>query len=78
VFNAVEKNAESDVFNVPESGVKGLNKSAVLQKVITWRQAEQCNMETMCRLVSHFVEACGHVQSGLLWILLRKDINFSD
>jgi len=64
VFRVVEKNAESDVFNVPESGVKDMNKTAVLQKVIQWRVLEQCNLELMCRLVSHFVAACGAIQSG--------------
>lgn len=65
VFRVVETNAESDVFNVPESGVKDMNKTAVLQKVIHWRSREQHNMESVCRLVSHFVAACGGIQSGM-------------
>lgn len=64
VFRVVEKNAESSVFSVPESGVEGLDKSAVLQKLIKWRETEQRNLESECRLVSHFVTACHSIQSG--------------
>jgi len=64
VYHVVEKNAQSDVFNVPESGVKDLDKSAVLQKVINWRQIEQRGMESMCLQLSHFITECGDIQSG--------------
>jgi len=67
VFRVVEKNAQSDVFKVPESGVQDMDKAAVLHKVINWRQFEQKNLESMCRLVSNFVAACAGVQSGMLW-----------
>ena len=69
VYRVVEKNAQSDVFNVPESGVKGLDKSAVLHKVINWRQAEQHSMESMCICVSHFIAECGSIQSG--WCIVH-------
>lgn len=72
VFRVVEQNAESTVFKVPESGVKDMSKAAVLQKVINWRRMEQHNIESMCRLVSHFVAVCGDIQSGWLWIKLTK------
>ena len=72
VFRVVEKNAESDVFNVPESGVQDMDKAAVLQKVIIWRQKEQQNLELICRLVSYFVTACDGIQSGRLWIALKR------
>jgi len=68
VFRVVEKNAQSAVFKVPESGVKDVNRTTVLQKVMRWRMIEQRNLEGMCRLVSHFVAACGGVQSGWLRI----------
>jgi len=67
VFRVVEKNAQSDVFKVPESGIEGLNKSGVLQRVILWRKTEQQNLESMCRLVSHFTDLCRDIQSG--WFL---------
>jgi len=64
VYRVVEKNAQSDVFNVPDSGIKDLNKSAVLQKVISWRQIEQRNVESLCVHLSHFIIECGNIQSG--------------
>ena len=64
VFRIVEKNAQSSVFKVPESGVENMDKSVVLQKVITWRQTEQCNLESLCRLLNHFVSTCHGIQSG--------------
>ena len=64
MFRVVEKNAQSAQFEVPDSGVEGLDKSAVLQKVMKWRQTEQDKLESVCRLVSHFVARCGDVQSG--------------
>ena len=66
VFRVVEKNAQNDVFNVPESGVQTLDKTAVLHKVINWRKIEQQNLESLCRLVSYFVVACDGIQSGVL------------
>jgi len=64
VYRVVEKNAQNDVFNVPESGIEAMDKCAVLQKVITWRQTEQRCMESMGVRVSHFVAECGDIQSG--------------
>jgi len=64
VFCAIERNAQSAAFEVPESGVQGLDKSAVLQKVILWRKREMSNLESMCRLISHFVAASRGVKSG--------------
>jgi len=72
VFRVVEKNAQSDVFKVPESGVPGMNRDAVLQKVINWRKIEQRNMESVCRLLSNFVAECHDIQSGWLWVKLWK------
>lgn len=70
VFRVVEKNAQSVVFKVPESGVEGMNRTTVLQKMMQWRIVERHNLETVCRLVNHFVAACGGVQSGWLRINL--------
>lgn len=64
VFRVVEKNAQSDVFNVPASGLKEIDKPGVLQKVINWRKMEQRSLELMCRNLSHFVAACRDIQSG--------------
>jgi len=64
VYHVVELNAQNDVFNVPESGVDGMEKSAVLQKVITWRQTEQRGMELLCVHLSHFIAECANIQSG--------------
>ena len=69
VFRVVEENAQNDVFKVPESGVKGMNRAAVLQKVIIWRKKEQHNLESMCRLISYFVSICGDIHSG--WLLIK-------
>ena len=72
VFRVVEKNAQSDVFKVPESGVGDLSKTGVLQKVILWRKTEQQSLESVCRHVSHFTDLCRDIQSGWWWILLHK------
>ena len=66
VFCVVERNAQNDMFSVPESGVPNMDKTAVLHKVINWRQFEQQNLESMCKLVSYFVAACGDIHSGRL------------
>ena len=67
VYRVVEKNAQNDVFNVPQSGVEGMDKSAVLQKVMMWRQTEQQSMESMCVYLSYFVAECADIQSGWWW-----------
>jgi len=63
VFRVVEKNVQQ-LFNVPQSGVKDLDKSAVLQKVLHWRKVEHSNLESMCILLHHFIAMCPGIQSG--------------
>lgn len=72
VIRVVEKNAQSDIFNVPESGLPEIDKTAVLQKVINWRKMEQKSLQLMCRNLSHFVAACRDIQSGWLWIVISN------
>ena len=72
VFRVVEKNAESDVFSVPESGLKEVDKTMVLQKLIAWRKIERQSLELLCRNLSCFVAACRDIQSGWLSILLNN------
>jgi len=70
VLHAVEKNAQSDMFSVPESGLAAVDKTIVLQIVINWRKIEKQSLELMCRNLSHFLIACREIQSGWLWITL--------
>ena len=72
VFRIVEKNAQSDMFSVPESGLKEVDKTMVLQKLIAWRKMETQSLELMCRNLSYFVAACRDIQSGWLWIVLSN------
>lgn len=65
IFQIMEKNSESGMKNVPESGAKDINKSSVLLKVLTWRQAELKSVGDLCEKLENFTSMCGRITSSM-------------
>ena len=64
LFVIIEKQSESGMQNVPESGLPGINKCGVLTKVFVWRQTELRSFEEYCLRVNHLLGLCAGLKSG--------------
>jgi len=66
LFKLIEKNTQSGATNVPESGLRDVDKSGVLLKVINWRRKEVEGFEKITELARHFGNMCTNIMSGEL------------